>query len=172
MKQKLKVALDIDDVLAAFYPGMCEKFNRKEIKCNYWDNIDECKWIADKFHIIENDPEFWESLWMIATPNTINFEVSAYITSSPKPMLESRRKWLFDRKNDIYPNAPVFYSNNKLELMQELGIDLLIDDKPSTVETVNNGGLLALQFKPDYSAIEIEDKSKIITHLSEINNWL
>jgi len=53
-----------------------------------------------------------------------------------------------------------------------MNIDIFVDDKLSTVQAINDAGMLGLQFKPSYMSEEYHDKSKIITHLSEINKFL
>jgi|TARA_R110000851_G_scaffold146223_1_gene285848 hypothetical protein len=166
----MKVALDIDDVLAGFYPGMCDKYDRPELKINIWDGDFAAKWVADNFSKIEANKFFWLGLPIISNPRAIAFEVECYITSSPKEMVNYRIDWLVQNG---FPIRPVYHSTNKLETMRELGIDIIVDDKPSTVNSINQSeDKKALQFKPSYMSAEIEDKSKIITHLSQVNKFL
>ena len=84
-------------------------------------------------------------------------------------MVSARKIWL---KLAGFPDRPVFYSSNKLELMEERNIDILVDDRPSTIDTINKAGKIGLQFKPPYMNFEIDDKSRIITHLSEVKKWV
>ena len=165
----MKIALDIDDVLAGFYQEMCKKFKRIEKKVDIWDGQKECAWISKNFMTIENDIIFWTNLPRLSNPNSINFKVECYITSSPESMIITRYKWLI---NNGFPIAPVFYSKNKLKTMIKLGIDILIDDKPETIDIINNNNKIGLQFKPGYMSAEIKDKSRIITHLNEVNNYI
>ena len=165
----MKVALDLDDVIGAFYPGFCKWSQRPELKTNIWDGKNSCKWIVDTIHKVDNDPEFWKGLKFLSNPNSINFHVEAYITASPEKMLLERAYWLFGRG---FPEAPLIHSKDKLKTMKMLDIDILVDDSPSTIDKVNEGGLIGLQFKPAYMEKEIDDKSRIITHLSEVGTFI
>lgn len=165
----VKVALDLDDVIGAFYPRFCEWSNRPEIKTDIWDGKDSCKWIADTIHKVDDDPAFWRSLKFLSNPNSINFHVEAYITASPEKMLLERAYWLFGRN---FPEAPLIHSKDKLEVMDRLDIDILVDDSPRTVNKVNEGGRIGIQFRPSYMENQIEDSSKVITHLSEVGYYI
>lgn len=163
------VALDIDDVLAGFYPAICKYMSIPEKKVDIWDGKGECRWIVDAMYIIKDDPFFWNSLKVLSSPNSIDFELNCYITSSPEHLLEIRTHWLYDLGFLI---KPVFSTQDKVQLMIDRDIKILVDDKLSTVNKVNEAGMIGLQFKPPYMSAEIEDKSKIITHLSEVNKFL
>lgn len=164
-----KIALDIDDVLAAFYPAMCIKYKKPELKVDIWDGKEDCKWLGECMPEVDADPSFYYNLDVLSHPNTINFDFTCYITSSPQSLVYVRKAWL---SRNGFPDKPVLHSKDKLGTMKSLGIDILVDDKISTIETINKGNRIALQFKPPYMSAEIEDKSKIITHLSEVNKWL
>ncbi len=167
--QSLRIALDIDDVLCSFYPHACKKFGLKEIKCDIWDGIDVNKWIVDNFDEILNDLNFWKTIPVLSNPNSINFEVYAYVTYSPVVVADIRSEWLRDNG---FPCSPILNSGDKLHTMIDHDIDVLIEDKPSTVNLINNSytGKKALQFKPHYMTNDCDDVDKIITHLSEVND--
>lgn len=165
----MKVALDLDDVIGAFYPGFCKYSDRPEVKTNIWDGKVSCKWIADTIHTLEDSPEFWETLPFLSTPNSINFEVVAYITASPAKMVPTRKAWLISRG---FPKRQLLHAKDKLTMMGAVGADILVDDNPRTVEAINKGGKIGLQFKPPYMTAEIADKSKIVTHLSEVGEFI
>lgn len=165
----MKVALDLDDVIGAFYSGFCKWSNRPELKTDIWDGKESCKWIADTIHNVDDDPEFWKGLEFLSNPNSINFEVAAYITASPEKMLLHRAHWLFGQG---FPSAPLLHSKDKLTILNALDIDILVDDSPRTVDKVNEGGKIGIQFKPHYMEKEIDDKSKVITHLSEVGYYI
>ena len=165
-----KVALDIDDVLAGFYSGFCRFMKVPERQINIWDGAGEANFVASNCHLADKSEFFWMGLDRISNPESIDFELTCYITSSPKEMVHIREAWL---QLQGFPNKPVYHSTNKLETMRALGVDILVDDKPSTVEAINKSDdKMALQFKPSYMSYEIEDKSKVITHLSQIKKWL
>ena len=160
----VKIALDIDDVLASFYQGMCEMYNQPEKHCDIWCPVAN-DWIVKMFPEVELEPRFWMNLPRVSSPEAINFEVAAYITSSPQKMLKVREQWL---ENNRFPKANIYHAKNKSLLMKKLGIDVLVDDKISTVKAVNKAGLLGIQFKPPYMSQEYNDSSKVITHLSQV----
>ena len=165
----MKVALDIDDVLAGFYPGMCKFSNREEVKTNIWDGKNLCSWISDDVAKVVDDPSFWLHLPILSRPESINFEVSCYITSSPQSLLSTRLEWLYINK---FPDAPIYHALDKFVLMEEYNIDILVDDRIKTIDNINNKGKVGLQFKPSYMTEDISDKSKIITHLSEVGKYI
>lgn len=58
---------------------------------------------------------------------------------------------------------------SKVETMRALGIDVLVDDKPSTVKEVIASGLIGLQFVPYYMTNYNERDRNIILHLAQTN---
>lgn len=170
-----RVALDIDDVLAGFYPGMCKRFFKPFKKVNIWDGEVECKWIVDHFSIIEDDVEFWMNLDTVSKPTDIQFEVACYLTASPKKLLDVRREWL---SKAGFPAAEIICAKDKLGEMIHRKLDLLIDDKIATVNKINSDleckqlEIRAIQFKPPYMTAECDSRDSIITNLREVNEFL
>ena len=62
-----------------------------------------------------------------------DFDFDCYITSRPSYAYNITVEWL--AKNDL-PSKPVYLAHDKLAQMQKLGIDVLVDDKLSTFETI------------------------------------
>lgn len=162
----MKIALDIDDVLARFYSSFCKKLEVPEVKVDIWDPVDS-NWSYQVFADIENDIDFWMSLDTLSTPQSITFDIECYITASPEEV--KRKEWLLSKG---FPDRPVYHTSDKLALMKILDLDILVDDKPETINMINDHGLIGIQFKPSYMLAEIEDKSRIITHLSEVNKFI
>jgi len=163
-----KVALDIDDVLAKFYPGFCKFMKFPEKRVDIWDADIDCKWVVDNFDKIRENVGFWYNLEKLSNQESINFEIDCYLTSSPKKILPIRELWLLDKG---FPQRPVIHTHDKLAMMYQRNIDILVDDKPSVIDIVNKNGRIGLQFKPHYMTEEINDKNRIIHHLSEIKKW-
>lgn len=161
---KYTIALDIDDVLAQFYPAMCKRFNQPCNQIDIWDGEGAAKFIVDNFHIIENSKRFWLNLEKQVRPEDINFEVSYYITSSPRFVRQWRVDWL---KALGFPSAPVVSTSDKVMEMRTLGVDVLIDDNVKTLERVRAAGFIAIQYVPDYMRVIRSDLNPI-THLSEV----
>jgi 5'(3')-deoxyribonucleotidase len=172
MTQRKTVALDIDDVLAGFFSGISAHYDVPEIKCDIWDGKDVNKWISEIMIAgdLDDNALFWLDLGLVSHPNSINFKVDAYITSSPESALEWRKIWL---QRAGFPDAPVVHCKNKIETMERLGIDILVDDSPKTCKAINDnsGPEMAIQFVPPYMSVIVDEKLAI-THLSELNKFL
>lgn len=157
----MKVGLDVDGVLANFELGMAKLFSKPHVTSYGWDT----QWITDLIHKVEDDENFWENLPLISHPEEITFDFDYYITAIPPKMKGAREKWL---KKNGFPDKPVIVSDKKLETMRELGVEVLIDDKLTTIIEVEKGGLLAIHFLPPYM-IQIDDSVRSIKHLSQVN---
>lgn len=159
-----KIALDIDDVLAQFYPAMCRRFNQPCERIDIWDGNGEASFVAKNMHIIEQNRNFWLNLEKESRPEDINFKVDCYITSSPYRMKNIREAWLRDHG---FPIVPLYSTTNKIAEMHRLGINVLIDDSPKTLELIKNQGFIPIQYVPNYMRIEREDLNPI-RHLSQV----
>ena len=172
----MRIALDIDDVLAGFASGVHEVFGKKIIPHNHWDGDDLTGHILLKVNShgdvigytqeyldkCEHNEGFWYGLEPISLPADIPKGTVCYITSSPKNMVETRIKWLAKHG---FPTLPVIHSKDKALTMKRLGVGLLVDDKLSTVLAVRKAGLSATHFQPWYSTLK-EDIS--IQHLGDL----
>lgn len=158
----IKVGLDVDGVLANFELAMAKQFNKPHLTSYGWD----VQWISDLIHKVENDEDFWENLPLISHPESITFDFDYYITAVPPNMKGARERWL--RKNG-FPDKPVIVSDKKLETMLELGVDVLIDDKTSTIKEVHEAGLCAIHFIPPYMICD-DIRINNIKHLSQVND--
>lgn len=160
---KFKIALDLDDVLAQFYPAMCKRFGVPVMQTNIWDPQGHASVVANNFHIIQHNKNFWLNLERLSSPEDITFPVDCYLTSSPPLMKQARQQWLSMHK---FPQAPLIMTSNKAEVMRQRDIDVLIDDKPSTIQSVNsNSQLIGIQFVPPYMS-ELAEGADIVRHLS------
>lgn len=167
-----KIACDVDDVLGAFYPTMCKKYNKPELIVDIWDGLSggDCSWIASKFPELYNELDFWSTISRLSTPESINFKIDHYITSIPTHLFSIRKKWLLDNG---FPDRPLVCTlKNKVDTMKALGISVLIDDKPSTIKAVREAGLIGIQFVPPYMSNYDKDDPFTIKHLSEVNKIL
>ncbi len=166
--QQYSIALDIDDVLAQFYPAMCVRFNKPCQQIDIWDGLGEAKFIADNVHIVNDNQRFWMGLNPLSRPEDITFKVDYYITSSPRMMLNTRRDWL---RGNQYPAAPVISTSEKIAEMRRLGVNVLIDDNTRTLDAVVAAGMIGIQFVPPYMRI-IRGDLNPITHLSQVPSIL
>lgn len=161
---KTSIALDIDDVLAQFYPAMCIKAGRPCEQIDIWDGKNEALFIPQNLHLVENNRKFWMNLDKLSRPSDINFTVDYYITASPKFMLKARQEWL---DGHGFPPAPVISTDDKVYEMRRLGVNVLIDDNPTTLRRVITAGMLGIQFVPPYMRV-IDMELNPITHLSQV----
>lgn len=172
----MKIALDIDDVLAGYSKGVHESFNDVIEPHNHWSpdestgklilKKDDGVVIGYKQEYLdkcEHNPDFWYHLEPISLPIDVPRSTVCYITSSPKNMVEVRINWLAKHG---FPKLPVIHSKDKAKTMMDLGVDLLVDDKLETVHQVRRTNILdAVHFRPWYSTLQ-EDIS--ITNLNQI----
>ena len=135
------ISLDVDGLLADFDAGMRYKFN---LPFEYYSNW-EVPRLNLLFHYVENDYDFWVNLPMLNGPEKLDFKFDYYITSIPAPMKQARIEWL---KKNGYPDKPVIVTNDKLTACKQLGVDLHIDDKHSTVIQLNSNGVDCLKYIP------------------------
>lgn len=171
-----KMALDIDDVLAGYVIGVHETFNVPLVPHDHWASKESTGKLLLKLNRkkevvgfkqeyldrCEHNKDFWYGLEAIALPCYLPVQTVAYITASPKNMVDVRIEWL---KKHGFPTLPVIHSKDKALTMRRLGIDVLIDDKLSTVEAVKSmEGLHAVHYKPYYSTVQTEGS---ITHLNQ-----
>ena len=161
---RFSVALDIDDVLAQFYPAMCRRFGMPCKRFNIWDGEGEEIAVAQNFYIIENSRNFWLNLEKESRPEDIDFNVDYYLTSSPPMMKGYRKNWLTQHG---FPEAPVISTFDKVSEMRKRNIDVLVDDKPATLEEVKKNGFIPIQYVPSYMS-DIRDHLNPIRHLSQV----
>jgi len=161
----MRIAIDIDDVLAQFYPAMCVRFAKPCNRINIWDGEDEAAFVRHNMHIVEANHRFWLNLNPLSRPEDITFEFDCYLTSSPLNMKSYREDWLAIHG---FPRKPVIITNDKASFMVKEGLEVLIDDKPSTLEAVRKAGLIAIQYIPSYMSDERLDLNPI-RHLSQVN---
>jgi hypothetical protein len=166
----MKIACDVDDVLGAFYSTLCRKHNMPEVQVDIWDGKVACSWIDSMFPELYEKLDFWSEIEILSNPGSITFEIDHYITSIPPHLHSIREKWLSDNG---FPARPLICSlGSKVETMKSLGINVLIDDKPSTIKAVREAGMIGIQFVPSYMSDYDKNDLFTITHLSQVNKIL
>lgn len=158
-----KIALDVDGVLLNFYKHFCDWHGVKEKKSNKdW----HMPWVAENFSNIAKSNEFWSTLPLLASPEFIGFDFDYYLTSLPPSQAVSRKKNLL---NLGFPDKPVVVTRNKVIKAKELGVELLVDDKPDTIRQFRANGLKAIYYKPYYFCPKIELALNPVTNWGELN---
>lgn len=128
----MKIALDVDDVLARFTIHAFNHFNKvMPEKLDHWSVPLMDKYLGENWiHKVWLDEEFWGNIPILSSPELIDFNVACYISHFPKEMFKVRSEWL--SKNG-FPDRPLIWSADKLSTCRHLGIDVLVDDKPATM---------------------------------------
>lgn len=165
MESKIKVALDVDGVLANFYKTVCKKYDKpyetvKEFYVPWLTKV----WMSD----LQNNDDFWKSLDVLNEAYNISFDFDMYLTSVPDDMFSARVDWLY--KNG-YPPKPVEISHKKADFCVKHQVDLLIDDKPQTIEECVKKQVFAIQFIPYYSEMPFKT-AQTVRHLYEVNKYI
>lgn len=167
----MKIALDVDDMLAAFTPHAHAFHNiPMDEKVDYWceRTMDERLgqyWFSKH---IAHVHEFWKTLPVLSNPKDINFEVNCYISSFPEEMFDLRQEWL--RKNG-FPEAPLYATSQKLLKCKELGITHLVDDRPQTIKQFEGSDTKAIHFINHYAGFEPVGPY-VVTNLNQVINLL
>lgn len=129
----LRIALDIDEVLADFMNSYLNRFGNPKTDYEITRNVQR---------ELSTDKEFWLTLPVI---NTLNFEPELYCTKRVNPKVWTKT-WL---KINNFPKRPVyqmFYQKGNKADMIKGRCDVLIDDSYSNVIKAINSGLPALLY--------------------------
>lgn len=147
---KLKIALDVDGIIANFYLAMCKKYNKPYQLLDTWNGAE---WITDKFSFIANDYKFWgKDIFNLNPPESLNFDFDLYLTHCP--MSQARAYWL---GYNGFPKKDLVCTGEKIEYMIKNNIDILIDDKPDTIRKVLKAEKIAIQYFPEYMSQDFID---------------
>ena len=149
----LKIALDIDDVLADFLGQYFKRFRKPKHDFELTRNV----------YKLRKDKEFWEGLPVI---NELDFEPHIYCTKRINSKTYTKN-WL--RKNG-FPNKPIYQmyhqQGNKADMIKGR-CDVLIDDSYFNVKKAIKSGLPALLLvRPHNKHIKTRYKIENLTHKS------
>ena len=133
LSSKLRIACDIDQVLADFESAYNKYYNTDMSKENYYH-------ITKNVYKLRHNKEFWTNLEVIDRPNFI-----PYIYATKRINLKSyTREWLL--KNG-FPDRPIYQTiyqyGNKADIIKGR-CDVLIDDSVSNVYKCIKSGVPAL----------------------------
>lgn len=160
----MKIGLDVDGVLADFYLSMCERFNQPYERVGEY----EIGFFNDNIDLITTDKVFWDGLKVLNHPSMLTFDFDYYITAIPNHLAESRIAWL---KNNGFPDKPVIVSFDKVSACRELGISVMIDDKPDTMLKFKEAeDLVGIQYIPPYSDMMVHGDYQVrcLTEIQDI----
>lgn len=168
---KHRIAVDVDDVLAAFTP-YAHQFHKVPMddKLDYWceRTMNEkmgVGWFSEKIAPVQ---EFWKTIPVLSRPEEIDFDIFCYMSSFPEQMVEARYQWLF---NSGFPPAILICIQDKITECKRLGITHLIDDKPSTIQKLQDTDTIGIHFMAPYAGFEAVG-DYVITNLNQVNKIL
>ena len=139
----MRIALDIDDVLARFMQAYCNKFETDK----YPKRLESKIITRNVYQKLQYDREFWLSLKVKHRPN---FIPELYCTKRVNPK-EYTKKWL---EINGFPKRPIYqmiYQKGNKATMIKGRCDVLIDDSPSNVLKAMNSGLPAILMIDDWN---------------------
>lgn len=128
---KLKIGLDIDQVLADFINPYYERFGQPKTDLEITRNVQRK---------LRKDKKFWTSLPLINVPN---FDVTLYCTKRVNPKSYTKQ-WL---KEHNCPDAPVYqmyYQHGNKADMIKGKVDVFVDDSISNFIALNLSGVPCL----------------------------
>ncbi len=197
MKQesKIKIGIDIDDVIIEFMKNYLAFINKKNKTDFKWHNIKEYhlwkteiynskeKAIKEMHDFLDSEefdnlsllPEVKESIELISNTHEIYF-----ITARPKKIKEKTE--LFFKKEFPNNNFNVFYSGDifggktKSEICEQIGISIMVEDNLTyALNCANKGIRVFLLDKPwnehekkNENIIRVNDWNEILGYLNKI----
>lgn len=146
---KVKIGLDIDDVLA----------NWSEAWTIYWNMPMPTSWhfdrnINDKFEEMKskNDlDKFYMNLTPLISPENIPFEPHCYITSRPVD-LNITQAWLDVNQFPHRPIICVGLNQSKVEAVKQSGCDIFVDDRFDNFVEINSAGICCYLFDAKHNS--------------------
>lgn len=144
-----KIALDIDEVLCDWVNPWIERWGMDVPTSWFFDRN-----IGDKFKEMRESGElesFYASLPPLTDSSTIPFEPHAYVTSRPTHR-EVTEKWLNDNGFPARPVHVVGLNQSKVEILQEIGAEIFVDDRYDNFVEVNNAGITCYLFSSPHNA--------------------
>lgn len=164
-KKRLRIAIDIDDVLADHVESFVEfsnKFHGTNLKPEdydeRWDEIwrvdnEEIERRAKKFHVPENVAAFAVKKESIVALKKLSGHFDLFIVTARKEhLIDITRAWI----NQYFPNTfkgmhfvPIWEPGNtitKADICKQIGVDYLIDDLASHCNGAAEVGIKAILF--------------------------
>ena len=139
----MRIALDIDDVLARFMQAYCTRFETDKYPIRLGSKI-ITRYV---YHKLQHARNFWLSLEVKHRPN---FIPELYCTKRINPKSYTQ-KWL---EINNFPKRPVYqmiYQNGNKATMIKGRCDVLIDDSISNVVKAMESGLPAILMNEVYN---------------------
>jgi hypothetical protein len=174
---KLKLALDVDGVLAGFTPaflrrakkmGLGGRFPAHHTLIREWTFGEKDAFVA-VWDTVKGDPYFWLAEIQPLEDAFVDFPVAAYCTARPVGS-NITAEWL---RMHGFPEAPVLtvgVTDNKADILLANGIEVLIDDRVQNIQQVRAVGIQGvLMRRPHNVDMMIHPDIPDINYLSEVN---
>lgn len=140
-----KIVLDVDDVVADFNGAYKKKFGLK--KLNYWDSSYA---LGDNLQKMIDSGEAEEFYINLKVKHIPNFIPHAYVSSRSVPVEWTKQ---FLEKNGL-PCRPVYhvpFNASKVEVLKEIGAEVLIDDKWDNFLDAEKAGITAFLMDAEHN---------------------
>jgi len=129
-----KIGLDIDGVLADFWGKMAKDYG--------YNTLPEC-WLPTydgEWKEALKNPEMWESLKATDNVNILKQEPICYITNRPfsEENKTATQNWMEKQK---FPCVPIYFTDDKVAVAKEVGIDIFVDDNYDNFVKLNKAGI-------------------------------
>lgn len=140
---KLKIGLDIDEVLCDFVSPWIQYWSMKVPTCWFFDyNIVER---FDKMRARGILDEFYLNMKPKCKPTDIHFEPHCYVTSRPVDT-EVTKKWLEMHGFPLRPVITVELGQSKVDVIKKAGVEVFVDDRFDNFEELNRNGICCFLF--------------------------
>ncbi len=184
--KKIKIAIDLDDVLAAHAEAFIKFSNKSygtsltvEDYSDHWADLwsvehDEIERRASEFHIPEGVAAFSVKQESISALKQLSDHHLLYVvTARSQVLIGTTRNWLDKYFPKVFQDihfVPIWEPNNtitKADICKKIGADYLIDDLPRHCNLVAEAGLRAILFG-NYAWNRYE---KIVAGVTRCRDW-
>lgn len=146
LKNKRKIGLDIDGVLADFVGHLMRVSGNGDHMPEHWND----PIIRKEYENFKDDPKFWSEIPPLLTREDVPFEPHCYITArSVDPAIT--QAWL---DKNMFPKAPLYcvgHGESKIETAKKSGINIMVDDSIANFLELTNAGIFTYLYDTAYN---------------------
>lgn len=119
----MRIALDIDGVLADFGPHFLKWLNLPPHPPKDWDDPR----FRQNYWKIDNNPDFWRTIPPLVDPRLMTFEPVAYITARSISS-DVTAHWLYMNGFPYAPVVTVGHNKSKVAALKKHKVEIFLDD--------------------------------------------